>query len=390
MSDIHLIADAVRRLRAEQIRYLVATVVEVTGSSYRRPGARMIIGEDGSVAGGISAGCLESALVRTAWWRMRNQDAVLVTYDSTSDDDELGWASGFGCNGVVEVLLEREHPAGDAALDFIVGAVAEEQRGCLISVFRSTVPGVPIGSHASMTADGAVAFLGDARWGLLFGPEELELARHVLHTGRAQILVIKAADGVVHVLLEPVMPPPRLFVCGEGPDAVPLARFARDLGWNVVVWASEPRWLSRERFHRLGSLSTGTVEQLRAAVDASARPAAVVLSHQYERDRDIIGGLLRSKASYIGVLGPRARTMRILAELEPSLSSLDLLGRVRAPVGLDIGAETPREIALSVLAEIQAVLHGASALPLSRRRGPIHVFTQTETTAAQPGLARVG
>jgi xanthine dehydrogenase accessory factor len=388
MSDIHVIADAVRRFRAEQIRYLVATVVEVTGSSYRRPGARMIIGEDGSVAGGISAGCLESALVRTAWWRMRNQDAVLVTYDSTSDDDELGWGSAFGCNGIVEVLLEREHPAGNAALDFIMGTVDDEQRGCLINVFRSTVPTVPIGSHASMTADGAIAFLGDADWGLLFGPEELALARHVLRTGSAQILVIKAAEGVMHVLLEPVTPPPRLFICGEGPDAVPLARFARDLGWNVVIWASEPRWLSRERFHGLGELSTGTVEQLRAAVDASARPAAVVLSHQYERDRDLLGGLLRSKAPYIGVLGPRARTMRILTDLNKSISSLDLFGRVRAPVGLDIGAENPREIALSVLAEIQAVLNGASALPLSRRRGPIHVFAQT--SASKPNLARVG
>ena len=388
MSDIHVIADAVRRLRAEQIRYLVATIVQATGSSYRRPGARMVIGEDGSVAGGISAGCLESALVRTAWWRTRSQDAVLVTYESTSDDDELGWGSGFGCNGIVEVLLEREHLAGEAALDFIVGTVAEEQRGCLISVFRSTVPSVPIGSHASMTADGAVAFLGDARWGLLFGPEELALARHVLQTGRAQVLVINAADGVLHVLLEPITPPPRLFICGEGPDALPLARFARDLGWNVVIWASEPRWLSRERFHGLGELATGTVADLRAAVDASALPAAVVLSHQYERDRELLGGLLRSKTSYIGVLGPRPRTMRILADLDQSVCSLDLLGRVRAPIGLDIGAETPREIALSVLAEIQAVLNGASALPLSRRRGPIHVLAAAP--ASRPNLARVG
>jgi len=288
----------------------------------------------------------------------------------------------------VEVLLEREHPAGNAALDFIVSAVEEEQRGCLISVFRSTVPGVPIGSHASMTADGAVAFLGDARWGLLFGPEELALARHVLQTGRAQILVIRAADGVIHVLLEPVMPPPRLFICGEGPDAVPLARFARDLGWNVVIWASSPRWLSRERFHGLGELSTGTVDQLRAAIDASARPAAVVLSHQYERDRELLGGLLRSKTSYIGVLGPRARALRILADLDQSVRALDLLGRVRAPVGLDIGAETPREIALSVLAEIQAALNGSSALPLSRRVGPIHVLAAA--TTSKPNLARVG
>jgi xanthine/CO dehydrogenase XdhC/CoxF family maturation factor len=388
MSDIHVIADAVRRLRAEQIRYLVATVVEATGSSYRRPGARMIIGEDGSIAGGIGAGCLESTLVRSAWWRTRNQEAVLVTYDSTSDDDELGWESGFGCNGSVEVLLEREHPAGEAALDFIAGTVAEEQRGCLITAFRSTVAAVPVASHASMTADGAVAFLGDARWGLLFGPEELALARHVLQKGSAHVFVIKATEGVIHVLLEPVSAPTRLFICGQGPDAVPLAQFARDLGWNVVIWANGPRWLSRERFRGLGELSTGSVADLQAAVDGSARPAVVVLSHQYERDRELLAGLLRTKSSYIGVLGPRARTQRILADLDKSHSSLDLLGRIRAPIGLDIGAETPREIALAVLAEIQAALHGSSALPLSRRRGPIQVFTPPAAPA--PSLARVG
>jgi xanthine/CO dehydrogenase XdhC/CoxF family maturation factor len=111
---------------------------------------------------------------------------------------------------------------------------------------------------------------------------------------------------------------------------------------------------------------------LRAAVDASARPAVVVLSHRFERDRDLLEGLLGSKASYVGVLGPRARTARLLAEIGGEAALLDALGCVRAPIGLDIGAETPSEIALSVLAEIQAALSGASAEPLSRRRGRIH------------------
>jgi xanthine/CO dehydrogenase XdhC/CoxF family maturation factor len=372
MSDVHAIASAVRRLRAEQIPYLVATVVEVTGSSYRRPGARMIIGEDGSIAGGISAGCLESALVRTAWWRTRSEGAILASYDSTSDDDELGWGSGFGCNGVVEVLLERAHPARDAALDFLLTTVEGERRGALSTVFRSSIAAVPVGSRACSTADGATAFLDSAGLGPLWAEEEQFVALNVLHEGQSQTLVLTSEDGCLSVLVEPVVPPPRLFICGEGPDAVPLARFARDLGWNVVIWASEPRWLSRERFHGLGELSTGTARELRAAVDASARPAVVVLSHRFERDRDLLEGLLGSKASYVGVLGPRARTARLLAEIGGEAALLDALGCVRAPIGLDIGAETPSEIALSVLAEIQAALSGASAEPLSRRRGRIH------------------
>jgi xanthine dehydrogenase accessory factor len=384
MSEIHAIAGAVRRLRAEQMPYLVATVVEVTGSSYRRPGARMIIGEDGSIAGSISAGCLESALVRTAWWRTRSEGAVLVRYDSTSDDDELGWGSGFGCNGVVEVLLERAQPVRDAALDFLFTTTESERRGALITVFRSSVGTVPVGSRACMTADGATAFLGNAAWGRLWGEEEQLLAAHVLHGGRPQTLVLMSDEGSLNVLMESVVPPPRLFICGEGPDAVPLARFACELGWSVVIWASEPRWLSRERFHGLGELSTGTARQLRAAVDASVRAAVVVLSHRFERDRDLVEGLLGSKASYVGVLGPRARTARLLAEINVQAAALDALGSIRAPIGLDIGAETPSEIALSVLAEIQAALSGASAEPLSRRRGRIHAPSRAATAELEP------
>jgi xanthine/CO dehydrogenase XdhC/CoxF family maturation factor len=297
---------------------------------------------------------------------------VLVKYDSTSDDDELGGGSGFGCNGVVEVLLEREHPAGEAALDFITGTVAREQQGCLLTVFRSSVPGVPVGSRASVTAGGDVAFYGSAAWSQLIEAEELAVARQVIATARGRTLVLSCPDGALDVLVEPVVPPPRLFICGEGPDAVPLAQFARDLGWSVVIWAREPRWLSRERFHGLGELSTGTVHQLRAAVDASARPAAVILSHHYDRDRDLLDGLLGSKTPYIGILGPRARALRLLADVGQNTLSRDVLGRIHAPIGLDIGAETPQEIALSVMAEIQAVLSGSTTKPLSQCRGRIH------------------
>lgn len=372
MSDILAITQTLRRLRAEQISYLVATVMQVSGSSYRRPGARMLIGADGSVTGGISAGCLEAALIRTAWWRTHDHEAVLVKYDSTSDDDELGWGSGFGCNGVVEVLVERQHTASDAALDFITDTVARERLGCLLTVYRSSVPSVPVGSRASIAAHGDVAFYGRAEWENLMGQSELAVARQAMKTGLGRTLVLGGRDRQVDILVEPVIPPPRLFICGEGPDAVPLARFARDLGWSVVIWASEPRWLSRERFHGLGELATGTADQLRLSVDASARPAAVILSHHYERDRDLLHGLLASKTNYVGILGPRARALRLLAEVGQDQLSTELARRVHAPIGLDIGAETPQEIGLAVIAEIQAVLSGSTAKPLSQCRGRIH------------------
>jgi xanthine/CO dehydrogenase XdhC/CoxF family maturation factor len=324
------------------------------------------------VTGGISAGCLEDALIRTAWWRTRTDEAVLVKYDSTSDDDELGWGSGFGCNGMVEVLVERQHRASEAALDFIVDTVAREQLGCLMTIFRSSVSHVPTGSRASLTARGDIAFCGGAEWRELIGAEQLAAAEKAMKIGQGRTLVLTSRHGQIDVLVEPVVPPPRLFICGEGPDAAPLARLARDLGWSVVIWASGPRWLSRERFHGLGELSTGTAYELRAAVDASARPAAVILSHRYDRDRELLDGLLGSKTDYIGILGPRARTLRLLADLGQHAPSPVTSRRIHAPIGLDIGAETPQEIGLSVMAEIQAVLSGSTAKPLSQCRGRIH------------------
>jgi xanthine/CO dehydrogenase XdhC/CoxF family maturation factor len=191
-------------------------------------------------------------------------------------------------------------------------------------------------------------------------------------SGQGRTLIVPSSQGQIDVLVEPVIPPPRLFLCGDGPDAVPLARFARDLGWSVVIWASGARWLSRERFHGFGELSTGSADELRRAVDASARPAAVILSHHYERDRELLEGLLGSKTSYIGILGPRARSLRLMREVGEDPLSANVAGRVHAPIGLDIGAETPQEIALSVMAEIQAVLSASTAKPLSQCRGQIH------------------
>jgi xanthine dehydrogenase accessory factor len=344
-------------------------VVAVEGSSYRRPGARMLIGEDRWVAGSVSGGCLEGDLLRRGWWRAGEGGPTLVTYDSTGDD-ELGWGLGLGCNGVVHLLLERL-TAGTRLdpLAFIAGCVASEATGVLVTVFRSGSPALPVGARLARHADGRLehTLADDAAAAPL-----ADLAARAASTEGGA--AVQGLDGGVEALVEVIVPPPHLFVCGARLDAVPVVALARGLGWTVSVLDRHARWATRERFTGAHHLRVGPAGALAAAVNAAHRPCAVVMAHDYQRDRDYLGMLLRSRARYIGVLGPRRRTDRLVADLIAAgtvAADVDL-GRLHAPVGLQIGAESPDEIALAIVAEVQATLARASARHLRDRRGAIH------------------
>jgi len=307
---------AAARLRAERTPFVIATVVRVRGSSYRRPGARMIVTEQGGrVAGSVSGGCLEANLVRTAFWRTRNGPA-LATFDSTDPDDP---DAVLGCGGVVEILLERD--SDDDALALAARSLTANRRALLVTVF------------------------GDANFG-----------RHYLADSPPE-----AGD----ILVEPIVPPLALFVLGSGLDAVALVDAATRLGWTVHVWNSAGRPELASRFATATTIHGRDLDTIRAAIDASDRAAVVVMSHDKRRDHAALAMALTSRATYIGVLGPRHRTL----ELAPPGALDD--PRVHAPVGLDLGAETPAEIAVSITAEILAVTREASGERL-RERLAIH------------------
>lgn len=449
VSDLRALIAASRVLRRQGRPYLLATLVSARGSSYRRPGARLLITEDrAALAGSVSGGCLERDLARRGWWTTADGCPALVTYDSTSDEDDLGWGLGLGCNGVVELLLERfgagaggegrdgprardgagageaEGGGGHAAtaagekdrgarrdpdagvarapldpLVFIEDCLRDEIEGALVTVFRSKRPALPVGARlalrrgaapstalgsdraATMRADG---WGGGGESGDGDGPGGqralLELAaaaladdgpdRRVGDSGRSVAL----EAGAVEALVEVIRPPPHLFVLGCGPDALPVVTLARALGWTVTVWDPQSRFETRARFAAADHLFTGGASALAASIEASARPLAVVMSHSADRDREALAMLLPSKVGYLGVLGPRRRTDRLLAELARTGARLGPRERERlhAPVGLDLGAETPDEVALAIVAEAQAALSGAGAGALRDRGGAIH------------------
>jgi xanthine dehydrogenase accessory factor len=355
MSELRSIVEAARALRARGEAPLLATVVDVRGSAYRKPGARMIFSDERWLAGSISAGCLERDVVAKGPFRTRDGRAQLVTYDSTHDE-----RVGTGCDGIIDVLIER---AGGETLTcplhFVAHCLREEQAGVLISAFRSTRDEVKVGARMALLASGDRASTFPT--GPLSTALEAEAAR-TLASSPAPARVATFED--VTVLIEHVVPPPHLFLFGSAPDAVPVMQCAQSLGWTVSVCDERAQLTTRERFRAADHLRIVKTEDSIAALARCARPAAVAMAHHYERDLATLSLLLRSRVPYIGILGSRLRSTRLLTDLRArgAVDEASLAQRVHAPVGLPLFGESPREIALSIVAEIQQFFGRAQAL----------------------------
>jgi xanthine/CO dehydrogenase XdhC/CoxF family maturation factor len=341
---IQALLDATSKLRAAREPFLIATVVGVRGSAYRRPGARMLVTRERWIAGSVSGGCLEGDLVHKGFWRIADGRPAIVTYDSRDDDDAVG------CNGAVDVLLELATDGPLDPLGLIRLGRESQQRIALATVIRGDV-----GGRVALVGDGAI-------YGNLADPAVHARACEAVRSAKRTQLVDD------DLLVEIIEPPPRLFILGGGHDAVPLAALARAVGWDVMVCLPHARPVARERFRDVRGYVFGDGDDIRDAIDASYRAFAVVMNHQFEQDKASLAALVGSRAAYIGMLGPRHRTVKMLAELGIAGDA-----RLHAPVGLALGAETPEEIALAIVAEVQAVRMQAAATRLRDHAGPIHI-----------------
>ncbi|HET7543153.1 MAG TPA: XdhC family protein [Polyangiaceae bacterium] len=351
----------------------LATVMQVRGSAYRRPGARMLFSNGRVLAGSVSGGCLEASIVRKGPWLAR-QRPVCVRFENDRDvdatlEDEAS-PLGTGCDGALDILIERASfdPPG-APLAVLERCLSAERRAVLATVFESHTACIPIGARLTLDQAGKVIAHG------------LDAAAYAKLAQSASRLLSEPYPGTrplrterFAALLELIEPPPHLFVFGAGPDAVPLVDLSATLGLGVTVCDASARLAVRERFATKASVHLGDVASSAEQLAARRAAVAVVMSHHYPTDRQALEMLLTSRAAYIGVLGPRRRTERMLRELLPDPAArAQARARLHAPLGLDLGAETPAQIALAALAEIQAVLSGTSALPLSESGNqPIH------------------
>ena len=370
MTELQRLFHAYDQHRAASRPCALATVVEVLGSAYRRPGARMLVTEDGELTGAISGGCLEGDARQRARRAIFQGEPALVTYD-TRDEDDPRHGLGPGCQGVVRILLEPLHFEDQAnALEILRSFAQHPAPAVLATVFETDAAGLKaaVGQRLLLAETGAV------RGTPLLAAPLAEAARATLAQGQSRVLDIDTDAGPVRALLEVLTPPLRLVVYGAGNDAQPLVHLAAALGWHITVVDGRPNLATAVRFPEAAAVRLLPVRELAAAVPD---PLAyhVLLSHNYAYDLAALQTLLGSPAPYIGLLGPRLKAQRLLDELDPAPTALveQLRARLRSPIGLDLGSETPEEIALCVVAEIQAQRSGRQGRPLRERAGTVHV-----------------
>ncbi len=353
----------------------LATVVSVRGSAYRRPGARMLMTAAGHTEGMISGGCLESDVCERARQVMATGRPRVVTYDSMAPED-IVFGLGLGCSGIVQVLIEPL-TAGDEAglLAFLTACQKSQQSGRIVTVFHAegaAHDGAP-GARLLQWPDGHIT----AGSSPPAGAQLLIDALTDVDDGTAVVRHIElASGGTLEVLVETIAPPTPLVIYGAGDDALPMAQFAKLLGWHVTVVDARPAYALPERFPMADAVICLRPDALQECPHLASVPdsLAIIMTHSYTQDRDLLRALLPHSLRYIGILGPKARTQRLLDELadEGALFSEQQHALLRGPAGLDIGAETPEEIALSVLAEMRAVLNHRKGGPLRERNSGIH------------------
>jgi xanthine/CO dehydrogenase XdhC/CoxF family maturation factor len=342
---------------------VLASVVGARGSTYRRPGARVLFLPDGAHVGLVSGGCLEGDLaVRAAAVRESGRPA-LARYDGTRDAD-LVWGLGLGCAGVVELLLERVSPDAPGPLGALGAWLDSREPGVLVTGVGAGE--AALGWRAALAPDGGFDAGG---WGARFASQAEQAARRALAERRTRRVRLEAAGESAEALAEFVRPVPRLVVFGAGPDAPAVVRAAKQLGWAVAVVDERAAFARPERFPDADRVVRAEPAAAAAQLALDPGTLALAMTHHYLRDREILGVLLASPVPYVGVLGPRRRTEDLLADLRARAEDLE---RVHAPAGLDLGAEAPEEIALSVVSEMQAFLAGRAGGALRARKGPIH------------------
>ncbi|KAF3886028.1 MULTISPECIES: XdhC family protein [Nostocales] len=373
MKELQNIIKAFKQYKQSGQRTALATVVKTSGSVYRKPGARMLLADDGYTIGAISGGCLESNVFeRSQPLMFYSGEPLVVKYDTTSSED-IVWGFGLGCNGVVSVLIESLADASASnQLEFISECFLQNQSGAIATVFdvRGDTQ-VKVASRLFLKQDGAVATDIQDRE---FAQKVLQDAQQVLKNGRSLVKAYSLANGCVEVLLEVIQPPLPLLVFGTGHDAIPVVDCAKQLGWHVTVIDNRPGYTTRDRFPNADDIIFCDPENLETHFSFNSRMVAVVMTHKYLQDLELLRILLLSPLQYIGLLGPKTRRERLLQDLQASgfISTPDQLQRLYGPVGLDIGANTPEEIALSIVAEIQAVVADRGGSSLRERTRPIH------------------
>ena len=370
MKELQDIVSAFDKAIKDGKQTALATVVHVEGSSYRRAGARMLITDDGQLTGAISGGCLEGDALRKARLVMAQNKSMLVTYDTT-DDDDAKFGVGLGCNGIIHILIEpifADNENNPIALfkEFL----SKRQPVVLITIFSM--------SDKQATQPGTCLILTEKEQLRGFFPDEdikdalLEDARDVLKNGNSVTKTYLYGDKFT-CFIELLQPTVSLVVFGAGNDAIPMVQLADVLGWHVTLVDGRANYAVPGRFPLAKRIIIAKPEQALTQINIDSRTIFVLMTHNYNYDMAMLKQLLPMELTYVACLGPKKRLNRMLDELRDE--GLDImpqqLRNIYGPAGLDIGSETSDEIALSIISEMQAVLKKRNGTPL-REKAVIH------------------
>ena len=355
----------------------LAEVVHLEGSSYRRPGARMLVTDDGELTGAISGGCLEGDALRKAMLVLSQQQSKLVTYD-TSDEDDAAIGIQLGCAGIIQVLFEPVDPNKmDNPIQLLRKAIAVRQGAVIVTLFslqkkRNAQPGTCLLMESNGNITGSIPY-PDLE-GLIMQDVKMSMQQEQSFFRQYE------GNGIeVNAFIEFLKPQVSLVVVGAGNDAIPMMQIADTMGWDVRVIDGRNTHAKPERFVSACQVLVSKPEKALERIPIDDQTVFVMMTHNYNYDKALLKSLLPSKVRYVGMLGPKKKLERMLGEIQEEGMKVDaeMLEKVYGPAGLEIGAETPEEIALSIIAEIKAVLEGKNGRSLRYKQEVIHSREET-------------
>lgn len=367
MNETLLIFERLKTIKKRGERAVFATVVRTLGSTYRKEGAKLLISEKGETFGSISAGCLETDVRAIVPEVIKTGIPKLLHYDNTAAE-EIIWGLGLGCNGVVEVFVDLVD-----RIEEVEFRIQEEEPIALATVIKNvTSKNIQPGLKMFVERDG--------KTGGSLGDGELETrvtrdATDLLKRERSRTLRYELEPNqTVEVFIESILPPPPLVIFGAEPDAVPILNLAREIGFKIILVDHRPNFANSEKYPEVSETVVASTEEVTGKVPLNEKTFILIKTHNYLKDKEILRQALKSKAPYVGQLGPKARTDDLLKDLsdEGVEFSKKEIAKLYAPAGLDLGAESPEQIALSILAEMLAAKNGRQGGFLKTQIAAIH------------------
>ena len=365
MKEIKAIVEAYHKIDFTKNKAALATVVRVEGSSYRRTGARMLITDSGEWTGGISGGCLEGDALKKAKFAMAQDKATMVTYDTT-DDDPYQIGVGLGCNGIIDVLLvplNDKNPNNQVLTLKNCLEIRNPQIVLTVTNLKGNFENIKLGE----------AFVCNSKKieSLNFISEKLKVdIKNFLLYEKSESKTYYCEEGEIQVFIEVLIPAIHLIIYGGNYDIYSMVKLAKEVGWKVSV-VCNPLKVHKSLFE----IADNVLEKEDGEkIEIDSNTVALLMAHDYETDFKNMRNLLKTNIKYIGMLGPKKRTDKMFLKLSEEgkpISEFDLK-RIATPVGLDIGATNPEEIAISIIAEIKAFFTGRTGQRLKFREGAIY------------------